>query len=165
MKNKTLGVVIIILLIIVVGGATYLILGGKIDFKSLTAPLGSSEEPLSEQPNIAKFNEYFSEASLVKFPAGKQLDPFGVTKTKIFTSADQFCISLNIIKTIPSGSLGLAVYDVNAKTYTSPKSAFPMELKSGDTVGCEDLDFPAGKYEQKVYIDDILAVVLPFEVK
>lgn len=36
----------------------------------------------------------------------------------------------------------------------------------GGSVGCSgSLEQPAGKYEYKIYIDDVLAVVLPFEVK
>lgn len=123
------------------------------------------EEPLSEEPNKAKFDEYFTSAFLAKLPADAEFNPFGVVKTKIFTSSDQFCTSFEMKKTIPANSFSSAVYDKNNEEYAQPKSVFPMELKKGGSVGCEPLSFTAGKYEFKIYIDNVLTVVLPFEVR
>jgi len=123
------------------------------------------EEPLSEEPNKAKFDEYFTSAFLAKLPADAEFNPFGVVKTKIFTSADQFCTSFEMKKTIPANSFSSAVYDKDSEEYAQPKSVFPMELKKGGSVGCEPLSFTAGKYEFKIYIDNVLTVVLPFEVR
>lgn len=125
----------------------------------------AEEEPLSEQPDQTKFKEYFTSAFLAKLPAEAEFNPFEVVRTKIFTAQDQFCTSLELKKTIPSGSLATAVYDTALKDYAQPKGGFPMELKKGGSIGCEPLIYPAGKYEYKIYIDDILAVVLPFEVR
>jgi len=84
----------------------------------------------------------------------------------VFTSADQFCTSLEIKKTIPSGSFSVAIYDTVKKDYLQPKTVFPVELKKGGSVGCNGvIDQPAGKYEYKIYIDDVLTAVLPYEVK
>lgn len=168
-NNKILYIIIAILVLIIIGGGLFFFLGNKpgknASVENSYTPAEESKENLSEQPDMAKFNEYFVSASLGKLPAGGQFDPFKVVKTKVFTSADQFCTSLEIKKTIKSGSIGVATYDVNKKEYIKPKTVFPMELKSGGSVGCESLEFPAGKYENKIYIDDVLTIVLTFEVK
>jgi hypothetical protein len=120
---------------------------------------------LSEQPNQAKYDEYFNSAKLGKLSQGQTFDPFKVVETNIFSLTDQFCTMLDIKKTIASGSLALAIYNTETKTDVNPKGVFPMEIKSGGSVGCEKLDQSVGKYEYKIYIDDVLAIVLPFEVR
>jgi hypothetical protein len=40
-----------------------------------------------------------------------------------------------------------------------------MELKAGGFMGNQPLDLPPGKYEFKLYVDDVLAINIPFEVK
>jgi len=174
--NKTVLYVIIALLILVIIGLGVV---GFMIFKSnnksttttTTAPTATSStkiaEILSEQPNKSKFNEYFTEAYLGKLPLGRQVGPPDniPTKTKIFTSADLFCTAITMKKTIPAGSFASAIYDVASKSYIQAKTVFPQELKQGGTIGCETLAESAGKYEDKIYIDDVLVAVLPFEVK
>jgi len=183
-SSKILYVIIILLLAVIVGGGIYFFLNKTSGPETSTQPSAGpapaatvSETPstpppttangvLSEQPNQAKFNEYFTKASLGKLPANEEFNPFKVVPTTVFTSADQFCTSLDIKKTITSGSLSIAVYDTVKKEYFQPKSVFPVELKKGGSVGCSgDMTYPAGKYEYKIYVDDVLAVVLPFEAK
>lgn len=125
------------------------------------------EAVLSEQPNIAKFNGYLFSASLGKLPIGVRVGPSNFpVKTSIFSKAtDTFCTNLEIKKLIPSGSWASAVYDTNSRQYIQPKSVFPIELKAGGSSGCSDLTMPPGNYENKLYIDDVLIAVLPFEVK
>ncbi|MDD5148429.1 MAG: hypothetical protein PHH08_03105 [Candidatus ainarchaeum sp.] len=138
--------------------------------KTIPIAIAAAEEkqaPLSEQPDTAKFNEYFTRVYLGKLPLGVQVGPpdnFPV-KTSVFTSQDQFCTDFTIIKTIPAGSIGSATYSTDKNDYTRPKSNFPIELKQGGSSGCEPLDYAPGKYEYKIYIDDVLVSVLPFEVK
>lgn len=139
--------------------------GKCFDGQKCVAAGAGEEEPLSEQPNKAKFDEYFTSAFLSKLPAEAEFNPFGVVKTKIFTSADQFCTSFEMKKTIPANSFSSAVYDKNNEEYAQPKSVFPMELKKGGSIGCEPLSYTAGKYEFKIYIDNVLTAVLPFEVR
>lgn len=175
-SNKILYVIIILLLAVIVGGGVYFILNRTASPETETSgqPAVSGQTPaaavsingtLSEQPNQAKFNEYLTKANLGKLPADEEFNPFKVAPATVFTSADQFCTSLEIKKTITSGSLSIAVYDIVKKDYFQLKTVFPVELKKGGSIGCSSLDQLAGKYEYKIYIDDVLAVVLPFEVK
>ena len=124
--------------------------------------------PLSEQPDINTYNEYFSEFYLGKLPAGQSAGPLNIpTRTSDFTSSDQFCTIFTVKKEIPAGKLANAVYDVNAKKNFNDKAPYPMPmgLQTGNFMGSGQLAYPVGKYEYKIYIDDKLAVVLPFEVK
>jgi hypothetical protein len=122
---------------------------------------------LSEQPNKAKYDEYLSDIYLGKMAIGKKIGADGFpVKTNIFTAGtDLFCTMMQLKKTIVSGHIVGAIYDTVAKQDNQPKTAFPMELKAGGSGGCSDLSQPVGKYEDKIYIDDVLAAVLPFEVK
>ena len=121
---------------------------------------------LSEEPNMDKFNEYFSNIYLGKLPLGVQVGPpnFPI-KSSVFSKAtDQLCSNMDIKKTIPAGSIAVAVYNVDTKNYDMLKTSFPMELRQGGSSGCESLTLQAGKYERKFYIDDVLVAVLLFEV-
>ncbi|MEK6946191.1 MAG: DUF333 domain-containing protein [Nanoarchaeota archaeon] len=123
-------------------------------------------EQLSEQPDLNAFNEYFTEFHLAKLPVGQKLGPPNFpTKTSVYSSADQFCSSWNQKKDIPAGSMATAVYDSNSKQYAAQKAPFPRELRTGNSAGCQDMTFSAGKYEYKVYVNDVLVAVLPFEVR
>ncbi len=173
MNSKILIVIIIVLVIIIVGGAYYFLTqkSGK-GPEANNQPAGgqevaggAEEEPLSEQPNKAKFDEYLTNAYLAKLPSGVSFSPWAVEKTKVFVSSDQFCTSMDIKKDIATGTLAMAVYDGVAKQDVQPKSVFPMLVRQGNTIGCEPLSYSAGKYEFKIYLDNVLAVVLPFEVK
>ena len=171
MNNKILYAIIVVLLILIVGGGIYFFYVKRglapvtTPEVSNQTPAASTSEPLSEQPNQAKFNEYLIKTSLGKLSVNEEFNPFRVVPATVFTSADQFCTSLDMKKTIPSGSFSVAVYDTVKKDYFQPKAVFPVEFKKGGSVGCSGVDQPAGKYEYKIYIDDVLAVVLPFEVK
>jgi hypothetical protein len=175
MNNKILYLIIVVLLVLVVGGGIYFFYV-KQESAPATTPEVSNQTPaavvstnggnLSEQPNQAKFDEYLTKANLGKFPVNEEFNPFKVVPATVFTSADQFCTSLDIKKTIPSGSFSVAVYDTVKKDYLQPKAVFPVEFKKGGSIGCSGgSEYPMGKYEYKIYIDDVLAVVLPFEVK
>ena len=122
-------------------------------------------ETLFERPNTEKFNEYLKEAYLAKLPAGAKFDPSGIIKTTTFTAGEKFCQSLSMKKDIPANSFGSEVYNIDTGEIVQSKSTFPQALKQGGSVGCEDLQYSAGKYEMKLYIDDILVAILPFEVK
>jgi hypothetical protein len=121
-------------------------------------------EVLSEEPNETKFDEYLTKAWLGKIPAGQQFDPSKIVKAKSFITSDQLCTSIDIKKDINAGQLSTAFYDRVNNDYIQQKSAFPQSLKAGNTTGCMGITFPAGKYEEKIYIDDILVAVLPFEI-
>ena len=143
-----------------------------------TAVETQATEQLSEQPNKAKYDEYFSDFYLGKLPRGTQFGP-GLggkwfnpdnmpVKTAVFiASEDEFCLVGTVIKGIPSGSFYIAVYDTVAKKDSIPKTTFlPVDLNAGDFGNADDpIIFSTGKYEYKLYIDDVLVVVIPFEVR
>jgi len=129
---------------------------------------GGTNSGLSEQPNAEKFSEYFTEISLGKLPLGVQVGPplNFPQKTTVFTSVDQFCTDMLIKKTVPANTASSSIFDVDKNEYAVPKlGTFPMELKEGGSDGCEPLPVPKGNYEYKIYVDDVLVTVLPFEVQ
>jgi hypothetical protein len=183
-NNKILYIVITILVFALIGGGLFFFLSNKsgensvpatespVSVPSTTVTENKNEPNLSEQPNQGKFNEYFIEAYLAKLPAGSEFDPFKIIKTKTFTAGEQFCISLTMKKQIPANTLSTAIYDVSARLDVQPRGGtFPQALgpvpggSAGPTISCEPLMQSVGKYEYKVYMDDILVIVLPFEVK
>jgi len=132
-----------------------------------TAVETQTAEQLSEQPNKAKYDEYFTEFYLAKLPIGTEMSATNPPiKTTVFiASEDLFGSVMSVIKDIPAGSIAGAVYDTAAKKDFEPKTAFPMALKASNYAGTQPLKYPPGKYEYKVYIDDVLVVVIPFEVR
>jgi hypothetical protein len=73
--------------------------------------------------------------------------------------------NLRCFGNLPSGSFAYGVYDKESGEYARPKAVFPVEMKQGGSVGCEPLAYTTGKYEFKIYIDNVLTAVLPFEVR
>ena len=130
-----------------------------------TGPSPSTQT--SDRPNKLKFNEHFSDFYLGKMDIGKVIGTDGFpTKTTIFTKGvDLFCSMMSVKKTIAPGHIANAIYDVNARTYIQPKSFFPGKIDAGGSGGCSSLDQSKGVYEDRIYVDDVLVAVLPFEVK
>lgn len=166
MKNKILLIIIIILLVVII---ILLLPILKHKNETVNAPaIDSSETPAenpSEQLNLAKFNEYFfAPITLGKSPIGVRQAP---QETTVFDfSKDQFCISMNVKKDIPAGSFSSAIYNPASKKYVQPQMVFPMELKLGGFGGCGNgPQVSAGNYENRIYIDNVLVAILPFEVK
>lgn len=172
--------IIIILVVIIIGVTVFFVLKNQAGSKTNesatpTTPATTHTTPaitstpttsLSEQPDTAKFNEYFTEAYLSKLAIGEQIGPGNSTKTTVFDlTKDQFCNNFTSKKDIPSGVMAGAIYDVTNKTYIQEKAAYPMEFKQGGTSGCEPESWSAGQYEYKIYVSDILVAVLPFEIK
>jgi hypothetical protein len=116
---------------------------------------------LSEQPDKATYQKYFSELGIGKMPAEVKNPPFDLQKNvSVFTAGDQICLYGTLTQEC---QIRNAIYDVNAqkvvKTGGLPK---PM---TGGFAGWEPVDLPAGKYEYKVYVGDALVGVFPFEVR
>lgn len=128
---------------------------------------GQNIVQLSEQPNQAKYDEYLTSFYLGRMAIGKAIGTDGFpVQTNLFTKgADKFCTMMELKKTVMSGHVAIAIYDTVSKSYQQAKAVFPMELKAGGVGGCDNLYQPVGKFEYKLYLDDVLAVVLPFEVK
>lgn len=163
---------VVAIVIVVIGiGAWYV---GKHGSKpSATTATNSSAPPqaaTSEQPNKAVFNQYFSSFSLAKLANGKHISPPNdiPADTTTFNSAtDQLCANMGVIKLIPSGSLSSAIYNVATKQNVAPPTIFPNELGPGQgtSSGCGTLGVTSGHYEYKAYINNVLVVDTPFEVK
>ena len=131
-----------------------------------TAAETKSTEQLSEQPDKAKYDEYFTDFYLGKLPLGTDANPSNLPiKTTVFTLEDQFCTVWTQKKDIFAGSISGAIYDTVAKKDFEPKTAFPMALNAGGHMGSQPLTYPPGKYEYKIYINDVLVIVIPFEVR
>lgn len=174
MNNKVLYAIIVALVVIIVaGGAYFLGSRGAQKERSVNSPASSqpsateTKSTLSEQPDKAKYGEYLSDIYLGKMAVGKKIGADGFpTRTNVFTSGtDQFCTMMTLKKSIVAGTAATAVYDIAAGQDNSPKTIFPMGLKAGGSGGCGSLTQPPGKYEYKLYVDNVLVAVLPFEVK
>src|SRR5665647_2936744 len=77
-----------------------------------TAVETQATEQLSEQPDKAKYDEYFTEFYLAKLPLGTDMSAANPpVKTAVFTSEDQFGSVMSVKKDIPAGSIAGAVYD------------------------------------------------------
>jgi hypothetical protein len=184
MKNFILGIVVTIIAAIIIFGGAYIIwnIGYQKGISSAPSAIpvpapstgqSSSSSALSEQPNQAVFNEYFSDVYLMKAPAGATLSPTLVTRANVFnfSAGDKFCVSFDALKAIPASSYAEAIYNTNFKTYAIQRQNGHVALQAGGNMGCEDLligpssYIQAGNYEYKLYINNILATVLPFQVK
>ena len=105
-----------------------------------TAAETQATEQLSEQPDKAKYDEYFTDFYLGKLPlgtkfgpglGGKWFDPGNMpVKTAVFiASEDEFCVVGTVKKAIPSGSFYISVYDTVAKKdFVSKTVKFPEGL-------------------------------------
>ncbi len=167
MSNKLL-YIIIALLVVVVAGGTYVFLGGKAPGNQPAGqPAGEeSAADLSEQPDKVKFNEFFTSIFVAKLPVGAKFEPSKIVKTSVFSAGEQFCTSINMKKQVPADTLSSSVYDVSAKQDFQPRGgAFPQAMGPGNSIGCESLSEPVGQYEYKIYLNDDLVAVMPFEVK
>lgn len=123
-------------------------------------------DQLSEQCNKAKYDEYFTEFCLAKLPKGTISNPSNLpAKTVVFTSEDQFCCVWAQKKELPAASFSGAVYDTVAKKDFQPRTAIPIVANACGHMGSQSLACPPGRYKYKAYIDDVLGVVLPFEVR
>jgi len=124
-----------------------------------------SEQPeapaLSEQPDKAIFNRYFSEMGLGRLPLGGKFPMDLQRNVAIFAPGDQISLYGTIIEECQPR---YKIYDVQAKQVVR-EGGMPQPLMKGGFAGAESLDIPAGKYEYKVYVGDALAAVFPFEVK
>lgn len=123
--------------------------------------------PPSEKADAKKFSEYFQGFRFGKLAIGKKVGPKSVpVKTNVFTGKDQFCIVADFKRDIPADVLATAVYSIETAQNTIEKSMFTEVTKAGNMMSCNGPSpFPPGRYEMKIYLDDVLAGVFPFTVK
>jgi hypothetical protein len=116
---------------------------------------------LSEQPDTATYQKYFSDLGVGKMPAEVKNPPMDLQKNvSVFTAGDQICLYGTLIL---ESQIRSAIYDVSAKKVIR-EGGLPKPMMGG-FAGWEPLDLPVGKYEYKIYVADILVGVFPFEVR
>jgi hypothetical protein len=130
---------------------------------SYTAPTSTSSvtpsSSLSEQPDMAVYNKYFSDLGVGRVPAGAD-SPINLERNvTLFKTTDQICLYGTIILEC---QLTSTMYDT-ATGKVVDQGGLPKPM-SGGFAGWEPMPVPAGKYEYKVYVGDALVGVFPFEV-
>lgn len=116
---------------------------------------------LSEQPDTATYQKYFSELGVGKMPAEVKNPPMDLQKNvTVFTAGDQICLYGTLIL---ESQIRSAIYDVGSKKVIK-EGGLPKPM-TGGFAGWEPLNIPAGKYEYKVYVGDVLVGVFSFEVR
>jgi len=114
---------------------------------------------LSEQPDKATFQKYFSDMNFGRVPAGATSPADFKQNVTVFSSGDQIALFFNSTQEV---LVQWKIYDVQAKKVIK-EGGFPKPLK-GSSGEWGPLDIPAGKYEHKVYVGDVLVAIFPFEV-
>jgi hypothetical protein len=115
---------------------------------------------LSEQPDRATYQKYFSELGIGKMPEEVKNPPVDLQKNvSVFKAGEQICLYGTVILEC---QIRNAIYDVNARKVVK-EGGLPQAVKGG-FAGWEPIDLPIGKYEYKVYVGDVLVGVYPFEV-
>jgi len=152
----------IILLIVIV---ILIAIGGYFFMTNRTGNIKTSVS--SVQIDTLKYDEYFRSIYLGKIANGQEVGYGAVPEiTGVFTKGkDQYCTIVEVKKEIPQGTYASAIYDVNSKTYFKQKTAFQGVFDLGTNAGCGSIPVPAGKYEYRSYLDDVLIFVFPFEVR
>ena len=116
---------------------------------------------LSEQPDKATFNKYFSNMGLGKIPPGGQLPIDLQQNATIFTQGDQISLYFSVIQEV---QIRTTIYDIATQNVVK-EGGLPGSLVPNNYAGAEPLTIPAGTYEYKVYVGDVLVAVFPFEVR
>jgi hypothetical protein len=125
------------------------------------SPSLTPSSTLSEQPDMATYNKYLSDLGIGRMPPGETQDPRKLEKNvTVFATTDQICLYGNIIMEC---QLRDVIYDT-ATGKVMHEGGLPKPMKGG-FAGWAPMPVPAGKYEYKVYVGDILVGIFPFEVR
>jgi len=116
---------------------------------------------LSELPDKATFQRYFSEMGLGKCPADAKGPQDIQRNVTTFTAGDYFTLYGTVIQEV---QVSAQYYDVVTKQ-SADAGAPPTALKVGGFASSSTLNLSSGKYEYKIYVDDVLAAAFPFEVR
>jgi len=115
---------------------------------------------LSEQPDKATFQKYFSEMGLGRMPPDAKSPQDIQRNVTTFTTGDYLTLYGTVIQEV---QVSAKYYSVATKQ-SADAPAPPMPLKVGGFASSPTLTLPVGKYEYKVYVANILVAVFPFEV-
>jgi hypothetical protein len=116
---------------------------------------------LSELPDKATFQKYFSEMGLGKCPANAKGPQDIQRNVTTFTAGDYFTLYGTVIQEV---QVSAQYYDVVTKQ-SADAGAPPTALKVGGFASSSSLTLPVSKYEYKVYVANLLVAVFPFEVR
>lgn len=132
------------------------------ELSPLPSPLPAAATPtLSEQPDTATFQKYFSEMGLGKMQADAKSPQDIQRNVAAFTAGDIFTLYGTVIQEV---QISAKYYDAATKQ-SADAPAPPTPLGVGGFASSSNFIPPVGKYEFKVYVGDILVAVFPFEVR
>jgi len=116
---------------------------------------------LSEQPDKATFEKYFSEMGLGRLPTDGKL-PFDIQKNvTVFSLGDNLYLYGTVTQEV---QISARYYNVTTKEHVAA-GAPPVPLKPGGFASGEIVNLTSGKYEYKVYVGDTLVAIFTFEVR
>jgi len=119
------------------------------------------EPTLSEQPDEAIFSKYFSDMGLGLLPKGGQM-PFDLQKNvTVFSPDDNIQLYGTVIREV---QITVKCYGVPIKREFGIGSP-PSPIEPGDFGSGVPSGLPAGDYELRVHVGDVLVAVLPFEIR
>jgi len=126
-----------------------------------TAPVPT----LSDQANKNVFHEYFSELGLGKLPEGEKVGPSNFQRNvEVFTSEHQIVLYGTLLQDTQAGQVSAGIYNPEDNRFVIEKSGFPRPMSKGGFASASPVNLPAGKYEYRVYVSDVLVAVFPFEI-
>jgi hypothetical protein len=118
-----------------------------------------TETVLSEQPDMAAFRKYFTELGIGKLPEGGKL-PLDLQKNaSVFVPGETLLLYGSAIQDVTISS---RYYNLETKQGVDGGQ---IAQKAGGFASGGTLSLPAGKYECKIYVDQALVGVFPFEVR
>jgi hypothetical protein len=114
---------------------------------------------LSEQPDKATFQKYFSEMGFGRMaPDAKSPQDIQRNMTT-FTAGDQLTLYGTVIQEV---QVSAQYYSVATKQSVDALASLTL-LKVGGFASSSNRTLPVGKYECKVYVANVLVAVFPFE--
>jgi hypothetical protein len=125
------------------------------------APSTVPSSTLSEQPDKAAFQKYFSEMGLGNTPADAKGPQDIQRNVTTFTAVDYITLYGTVIQEV---QISAKYYNVATKQSVDAPAP-PTPLKVGGFASSSTLNLSPGKYEYKVFVGDVLVGIFPFEVR
>jgi len=120
-----------------------------------------TQTTLSEQPDMATFQKYFTEMGLGRLPAGGKMPVDFQKNVSVFTQGESLMLYGSVIQEVHIS----ARYFVIETKREIDSGGQKGTLKTGGFASGESPSLPPGKYEYKVYVDGVLVGVFPFDIR